>query len=206
MAPEAVIIANGDLPSPTRAKGIVGQASKVVCADGGARHALRIGILPDVIIGDLDSLPRAALGRLKRSKVIVSGDQNQTDLEKAIRYLLKQKPKRIVILGATGKRIDQTIANIALLVKYRRKASLRFVDSTGEIEIVQSRTKFRAKVGTTVSLIPASKPVRVTTKGLRYALKNEMLEFGSRGVSNEVIAPIVEIRVRGGTLFLVKLF
>jgi thiamine pyrophosphokinase len=103
-------------------------------------------------------------------------------------------------------RIDQTLANLALLVKYGKEANLTFVDSTGEIEIVQSRTTFRAKVGTTVSLIPTSRAVRVTTKGLRYALKNEMLEFGSRGVSNEVIAPAVEIRVRGGTLFLVKLF
>jgi thiamine pyrophosphokinase len=206
MAPYAVIIANGGFPTLSKVRAIVRRASIVVCADGGTLLARRLGIRPDIVIGDLDSLPRAVLGRLKRSKVIVSGDQNQTDLEKAIRYLLKQKAKRIVILGATGKRIDQTLANIALLVKYGKKASLTLVDPTGEIEIVQSRTRFRAKVGTAVSLIPTSRSVRVTTKGLHYALKNEMLEFGSRGVSNEVTAPTVEIRVHGGMLLLVKLF
>lgn len=202
----SVIIANGELPSPPKVKGIVLQASKVVCADGGTRHALRIGIHPDIIIGDLDSLPGAVFGRLKGAKVITSGDQNQTDLEKAIRYLLKKKAKRIVVLGATGKRIDQTLANLALLAKYQSRSNLTLVDSTGEIEIVRSHVRFQATRGATVSLLALSRGVRVTTRGLRYALKNELLEFGSRGVSNEVIDSTVEIRVRGGKLLLIKLF
>jgi thiamine pyrophosphokinase len=206
MTPYAVIIANGGFPTPSKVRGIVRQASMVVCADGGARLARRLGIRPDVVIGDLDSLPRAVLGRLKRSKVIVSGDQNQTDLEKAIRYLLKHKTKRIVILAATGKRIDQTLANIALLVKYQTQADLTLVDPTGEILIVQTKVTFPAKCGATVSLLPIDGAPRVTTKGLRYALKNETLEFGSRGVSNEVIDSVVDIRVRGGRLLLIKLF
>jgi thiamine pyrophosphokinase len=202
----ALLIANGVLPSPRFVRELASSSDLVACADGGTRHALRLGIQPDVVIGDLDSLSATMRRRLKQARIVESADQNKTDLEKAILFLLRQKAKHITVVGATGKRIDQTIANVGLLMKYGRKASLTFIDPTGEIEIVQSRTKFRAKVGTTVSLIPASRPVRVTTRGLRFALKNEMLEFGSRGVSNEVIAPIVEIRVRGGTLFLVKLF
>jgi thiamine pyrophosphokinase len=202
----ALLIANGLLPPLRIVRELASSSDFVACADGGTRYAIRLGIQPDVVIGDLDSLSATMRRHLKRAKIVKSADQNKTDLEKAILFLLRRKAKHITVVGATGKRIDQTIANIALLVKYGRKASLTFVDPTGEIEIVQSRTEFRAKVGTTVSLIPASRPVRVTTKGLRFALKNEMLEFGSRGVSNEVITPRVEIRVRGGTLFLVKPF
>jgi thiamine pyrophosphokinase len=202
----ALLIANGVLPSPHFVRELASSSDLVACADGGTRHALRLGIQPDVVIGDLDSLSATKRRHLKRAKIVESPDQNKTDLEKVILFLLRQKAKHITVVGATGMRIDQTLANLALLVKYGKEANLTFVDSTGEIEIVQSRTTFRAKVGTTVSLIPTSRAVRVTTKGLRYALKNEMLEFGSRGVSNEVIAPAVEIRVRGGTLFLVKLF
>jgi thiamine pyrophosphokinase len=201
----ALLIANGVLPSLRFVRQLVSSSDFVACADGGTRHALRLGIQPDVVIGDLDSLSTTLRRHLKHVKIVELADQNKTDLEKGILFLLRRKAKHITVVGATGRRIDQTIANIGLLVKYARKASLTFVDSTGEIEVVQSRTKFLAKVGTTISLIPTSKPVRVTTKGLRFALKNEMLEFGSRGVSNEVIAPTVEIRVRGGTLFLVKL-
>jgi thiamine pyrophosphokinase len=202
----AFLIANGLLPSLRFVREVASSSDLVACADGGTRHALRLGIQPDVVIGDLDSLSRRMRRHLKHAKIVESADQNKTDLEKAILFLLRLKAKHITVVGATGKRIDQTLANIALLVKYRRRTSLTFVDPTGEIELVQSRAKFRAKVGTTVSLIPAGRSVRVTTKGLRYALRNEMLEFGSRGVSNEVIAPRVEIRVHGGTLFLVKLF
>jgi thiamine pyrophosphokinase len=201
-----LLIANGVLPPPRVVRELASSSNFVACANGGTKHALRLGIRPDVVIGDLDSLSATMRRHLKHAKIVESADQNKTDLEKAILFLLRQKAKHITVVGATGKRIDQTLANIALLVKYRRSTRLTFVDPTGEIEIVQSRTEFRAKVGTTVSLIPTSRPVRVTTKGLRFALKNEMLEFGSRGVSNEVIAPTVDVRVRGGTLFLVKLF
>jgi thiamine pyrophosphokinase len=201
-----LLIANGVLPPPRVVRRLASSSDFVACADGGTKHALRLGIQPDIVIGDLDSLSATIRRHLKHAEIVRLADQNKTDLEKTILFLLRRKAKHITVVGATGKRIDQTIANVGLLMKYGRKASLTFIDPTGEIEIVQSRTKFRAKVGTTVSLIPAGRPVRVTTKGLRFALKNEMLEFGSRGVSNEVIAPIVEIRVRGGTLFLVKLF
>jgi thiamine pyrophosphokinase len=201
----ALLIANGVLPRQRVVRELASSSDLIACADGGTRHALRLGIQPDIVIGDLDSLSATMRRHLKQAKIVESADQNKTDLEKAILFLLRLKAKHITVVGATGKRIDQTLANIALLVKYRRKTRLTFVDPTGEIEIVQSRTKFLAKVGTTISLIPTSKPVRVTTKGLRFALKNEMLEFGSRGVSNEVIAPTIEIRVRGGALFLVKL-
>jgi thiamine pyrophosphokinase len=202
----AVIIANGEIPSRFRVRGIVRLASKVVCADGGARHALRLGVQPDIVIGDLDSFPSRAFERLKRTKIVSSKSQDRTDLEKAIRYLLKEKAKRIVILGATGKRIDQTLGNVALLAKYHKKATLTLIDPTGEVDIVHSRKRFRAKPGAVVSLIPLGEGVRVTTRGLRYALKNELLEFGSRGVSNVAVGPTVEIAVRGGKLFVVKLF
>lgn len=206
VAPYAVIIANGEIPSRSRLRRIVRLASKVVCADGGTRHALRLGVQPDIVIGDLDSLPSRASERLKLTKIVSSKNQDQTDLEKAIRYLVKEKAKRIVILGATGKRIDQTLGNVALLAKYQKKAKLTLIDPTGEVEIVQSRKRFRAKPGAIVSLVPLGEGVRVTTRGLRYALKNETLEFGSRGMSNEVTDPTVEIRVHGGTLLLIKLF
>ena len=206
MPPYVVIIANGELPSRSKVRGIVRQASRVICADGGARHALRFGIHPDVVTGDLDSLPQGILKRLGSSEIVVSKSQNQTDLEKAIRYLLRERARRIVILGATGKRIDQTLANIALLEKYQGKANLTLVDATGEIEIVDSRTRFRGRPGAIVSLLPIGKAARVTTKGLRYSLKNELLELGSRGVSNVVVRPVVEIEIHRGRLLLVKLF
>lgn len=206
MAKHAVIIANGELPSSAKVRKILRTASTVVCADGGARHALEMGVQPDIVIGDLDSLPLRVRSRLKQTLIIEEGNQNQTDLEKALRYLLRQKVKRITILGATGKRIDQTIANISLLDKYSLRVRIIVVDRTGTIEVVRSKVKFQATPGETISLLPLGKAAGVTTKGLLYPLKDETLEPGIRGVSNEVISRNVEIRVRRGKLLLVRLF
>ena len=202
----AVIIANGEVSQALRLRKIVRQASMVVCANGGTRHALRMGVQPDVVIGDLDSLPVGVRKRLKHARFISSPDQNQTDLEKAIRYLLRQKVKRIVIFGATGKRIDQTVANLSLLEKYQGRAHLTFIDPSGTVELVRSSANFRGIPGESFSLLPIGRVEGVTTKGLLYPLVNETLEPGTRGVSNEVTGRSVEIRVRRGKLLLVKLF
>lgn len=168
---KALLIANGVLPSPRIVREIVSSSDFIVCADGGTRHALRLGIQPDVVIGDLDSLSSRIRRRLRQSEIIQSADQNQTDLEKAIDYLLKRKAKRITVLGATGKRIDHTLANVALLAKYQSRANLILVDSTGEIEIVRSRVSFQAKPGATVSLLALGNRVRVTTRGAPLCAK-----------------------------------
>jgi len=165
-----------------------------------------LGLQPDVVIGDLDSLPAELQPRLKRATIIGSTDQNSTDLEKALLYLIKKKVKQITILGATGKRIDQTVANISLLEKYGGKAHLTIVDPTGTIELVDSTVRFHATPGETISLLPLGTVSGVTTSGLRYPLKNGSLEPGSRGVSNEAIGRTVDIRVRHGKLLLVRLF
>ena len=203
---KALIIAGGLLPPRALVKKLALSSDVIVCADGGTKGALRNGIEPDVVIGDLDSLPLELRTRLKRAKIISSTNQNQTDLEKALLYLFRRKVKRITILGGTGKRIDQTVANISLLQKYYRKTNLKLVDPTGLVEVVRSRAKFRARRGETISLLPVEKVARVTTKGLLYPLMNENLEIGSRGVSNKSTGGTVEIHVRRGMLLLVRLF
>lgn len=203
----AVIIANGQMPSAREVRRMVQKTSMLVCADGGTVHALRMGLQPDVVIGDLDSLVPRWQRRLKDSTTILgSTDQERNDLEKALQYLLHRKIKTITILGATGRRIDQTLANLSLLEKYQGKAKLTFVDPSGTVELVTSRVKFRAKPRETVSLLPLGKAEGVTTKGLLYPLSNETLEPGTRGVSNEVTERVIEIRVRRGKLLLVRLF
>jgi thiamine pyrophosphokinase len=202
----AIVVANGELPPSRLVKKVVRKASLLVCANGGAVKALRLGLQPDVVIGDLDSLPPRWQQRLEHAAVIRSSNQDRTDLEKALLYLLRQKVKRIVIFGATGKRIDQTVANLSLLEKYQGRAHLTFIDPSGTVEIVRSSAKFRASPGETVSLLPIGRVEGVTTKGLLYPLVNETLEPGTRGVSNEVTGRSVEIRVRRGKLLLVKLF
>ena len=114
---EAVVIANGTFPTRAEVIEIVRTAPMVVCCDGAADDFIGHGGVPDVIIGDMDSLSEA--NRLRYADIIVCNpDQETNDQTKAIEYLLSNGIKRIAIVGATGKREDHTLGNIALLAEY----------------------------------------------------------------------------------------
>ena len=114
---DAVILANGDYPSASLPLRILKEAPYVVCCDGGANEYIAKGYLPDVIIGDGDSLSQE--NRIKYASLICyNPDQETNDQTKAIQYLLAQGKRRIAIVGATGKREDHTIGNISLLMEY----------------------------------------------------------------------------------------
>lgn len=114
---EAVVIANGTFPTRAEVIEIVRTAPMVVCCDGAADDFISRGGVPDVIIGDMDSLSEG--NRLRYADIIVCNpDQETNDQTKAIEYLLSKGIKRIAIVGATGKREDHTIANIALTAEY----------------------------------------------------------------------------------------
>ena len=116
---DAVILANGDYPSASLPVRILEEAPYVVCCDGGANEYIAKGHLPDVIIGDGDSLSEE--NRMKYASLIRHNpDQETNDQTKAVQFLLAQGKKRIAIVGATGKREDHTIGNISLLMEYMR--------------------------------------------------------------------------------------
>jgi thiamine pyrophosphokinase len=180
--------------------------SMVICADGGANAAARIGVRPDLIIGDLDSILPATLRKFKDvpSKRITS--QNSTDLEKALSWAIRKRFGKIVVLGATGKRLDHSVGNLSALVKYSRKAVIRFVDGQSEISYVGRSLKCMLPPGTTVSLIPLTRCEGIVTKGLKWELRNDSLMLGQReSTSNVVKSSPVSIRVRKGHLLLYRL-
>lgn len=114
---ESVVLAAGDYPSSPMARGILSNAVKVVCCDGAAAGYCEAGGVPYAIVGDCDSLDDRYAGRYA-GIVRRNGDQETNDLTKAVNFCLGQGMADIVILGATGKREDHTIANIALMADY----------------------------------------------------------------------------------------
>ena len=116
---DAVILANGEYPSSFLPLQILDEAPYVVCCDGGADTFISNGRLPDVIVGDGDSL--SATTRERYATLLYHNpDQETNDQTKAVQFLLAQGKRRIAIVGATGKREDHTIGNISLLIEYLR--------------------------------------------------------------------------------------
>ncbi len=116
---EAVVLANGDYPTNPLPLKVLAEAPYVICCDGGADEYIRQGHVPDVIIGDGDSLSEENQKKYEHILHRLS-DQETNDQTKAINFLLSQGKRRFAIVGATGKREDHTLGNLSLLIDYMR--------------------------------------------------------------------------------------
>jgi thiamine pyrophosphokinase len=207
MTKRALVIANGEPPKKQLLQSLARESGVVICADGGANTALKFGILPDAIVGDLDSIHAEALVKFRKVPTYEDRDDESTDLEKAIAWALKQKYDHIVVVGASGRRIDHSVGNLGVLPKFYPDAVIRFIDDLGELVYIGREITFDAKRGDVLSLIPLTRCEGVTTQGLKYALDGEALELGVReGTSNAVVNTPVTIKVKNGHLLLYKLF
>ena len=203
MKTKALILANSQPPSKRLLLRLLKQSAVFVCADGGANTAARLGLKPDLIIGDLDSIASVTLRKFRNVRAKRIADQNSTDLEKALSWVTRKGHKDIVVAGATGRRLDHSLGNLSALVKFSRKARIRFVDDASELCFVGPECEFEESPGTVVSLIPLSLCEGIVTHGLKWELKNESLKLGFReSTSNVVKSSPVSIRVRRGDLLL----
>ena len=112
---DAVVLANGEYPTNPLPLKILAEAPYVVCCDGAADEYIRRGNVPDVIIGDGDSISEDNRNRYSHLLHRIS-EQETNDQTKAVRFLLSQGKRHIAITGATGKREDHTLGNISLLI------------------------------------------------------------------------------------------
>lgn len=175
----------------------------IIACDGASEFLKASSITPDVIIGDLDSIKPAVLKYFSRKNVVIKKvyDQNKNDLEKAIIYALSKKFKHINIIGFGGKRLDHTLNNLSILKKFYLKADIKIFDNGFEGKIINRIAEIDCRIGDTVSLLPLAKAAGITTRGLKYPLKNASLELGIReGALNEAVAEKVVIKIRNGLL------
>lgn len=204
-----IIFANGDLPDLNKARALLRQDDYILCADGGARHALALGLTPNLVIGDMDSLEKDTWEKLEGSNIPVElypRDKNETDLELALNRAIELEPKEILIIAALGGRLDQTLGNIALLNNpYLVTRNIRLDDGVEEIFFCRSQAEVRGRSGDLVSLIPWGNSVHgVQTQGLKWSLNNETLHpEKTRGISNEMIDKVANIESSSGILLVI---
>ncbi len=184
----------------------------VIAADKGLDTCARAGIVPDIVLGDYDSTDmRGRLDELRSSGAYVEvypAEKDFTDTEAAVRCALRKGAEEIVILGATGGRLDHFLANLDLcLLPLRRGVKCTIADERNEIMLLDSGITLRAKytAGRYVSLLPFTDRVSgVTLTGMKYPLSDACLVRGSSlGVSNEVTCETARIDFREGILVLV---
>jgi len=202
----ACVLANGEYQCHDRLVRLARQVDLLIAADGGANWLVKHGLVPHVLVGDMDSVTEEVRSTVEQHGVrlvMAKREKDETDLELALQEAVAMHAETITILGAFGGRVDHALANVCLLaMPALRGMDVRLYDGTTFLWLAVARTEILGEPGDLVSLIPFGKDAHgVRTSGLQYALHGETLRFGpARGVSNVLNEPIATVDPGLGTL------
>lgn len=218
---KAIIVADGEVnPSSLRHAAFSGQTMDepelVVAADGGALKAELLGLRPDVVVGDLDSLSPADVERLSRAGAEIVRHpeaKDESDTELALLEAVRRGAGQLVVLGALGgSRIDHALANLLLLgLPQLAGLQVTLLHDTSVVRLLSSAGPAASLVlagrpGELISLLPLSEVVEgVRTTGLLYPLAGEPLAQGpSRGLSNVLQSERATVEISAGRLVVIQ--
>jgi thiamine pyrophosphokinase len=205
-----VVVAGGERAS--RAPGTLAPDALVIAADSGVDHAHAMGLHVDVAIGDFDSVSAEGLARAEAEGARVDrhpAAKDKTDLELALDEAMRLDATAIVVLGVGGGRLDHLLANLLLMASPKYAGcDISAFDGEVRVHVVhggRSPTSLPGDAGQILTLLPVGGAASgITTQGLRYPLRGEVLASGtSRGVSNVLDAPPASVQVDAGTLLAV---
>ncbi|MBI3297068.1 MAG: thiamine diphosphokinase [Elusimicrobia bacterium] len=198
----ALLLLNGPLTDPALVKRRAAAAGLVVCADGGARHAVKLGIQPRVVVGDFDSLPKP-LPRWKGTTYLFDDDPELSDFEKSLRFLKGAGASQVWIAGLWGGRPDHQLVNLAVFESWSKKLHLGVVDPGWANVAGPGKHRIPCPAGANISIVPAGTTAVVSTKNLKYPLKKARLTRSSRGLSNVALRSPIEVTVHSGRVWVV---
>ena len=207
MKSRIAIIASGLINNINLHKKLLSDFDLYICADGGAENAKNLGITPDYIVGDLDSIKKSSLNEFKNKEkieIIKDTNQDKTDLELAIDLASKFEPEEIIIFGALGNRIDHTLANIYCLDKIKSGIKAKIIDDKTSIELVKDSTEISGKKDDIVSIIPISNISNLKYSGFKWNVENLDTAPCWFGISNKLKGKKASISFSNGKILLIR--
>ncbi|WP_028668057.1 thiamine diphosphokinase [Runella zeae] len=204
----ALLIANGEGCSFELLGQLLEWSPFVLVLDHAIHRVLELGIKVDALLGDFDR--DIDLEELQASQypleIVEAPDQDKTDLEKGIEFLIERGFPAVNIVWATGRRADHSLTNMTNIVRYKSQIKIVMLDDYSKIfPLVDTFEKWYEK-GTPISLIPVGLVEGITTEGLKYNLQDDFLKLGYRsGNSNEAAMDgFVKIMARTGDLLIME--
>ena len=183
----------------------------IIAADRGAWFAVQHGLKPHMSLGDFDSIKSEQFANVKEASEHVNAYdpvwKYSTDTDMAFEYALSKGVSSIIVLGATGSRLDHTLANIHLLRKGEQHGiDTRIIDAHNEVRLIRKRTIIERGPYDYISLLPLSEEVTgITLSGFRYPLQDAVLTIGeSTGISNEFLQNSGTIDLKTGMLLVIQ--
>lgn len=207
---KTLIISNGELGNLAYIQNIVKeQKPYIICVDGGLRHASTLGVCPQLIVGDFDSVNRIELKMYKQKNIEfiqLLPEKDETDTQIAIEEAIQRGATEIIMTGVIGTRFDHSYGNIMLLSYLnKKKVKGRIIHTNNIIRLLSvGKHKVVNEQMKTVSLLPFGGDVTIKRiTGFKYDVSN--LTFVSHiplGISNEIIKNDAEIDVESGELLM----
>jgi thiamine pyrophosphokinase len=212
---KVAVVANGEWDAAWGRGELTGNhIEMLICADGGGNKAIASGRIPDVLIGDLDSITKENLEKCIAAKTIVKRyprEKNETDLELAVAYADTYLDYQgcfqdeIVLYAAGGKRLDHLMGNISIMIAYAEKGRrLKMKDPRSDAWVmIQGKEKIKGRVGQQLSIVALSDDARVSAEGLYYELDRLNLTHNSpRGISNVFRDEDISIEIHEGKVLI----
>jgi len=195
-----VLIANSEIDLSEKLLLEIKAAQAIIAVDGGLLHCKTYGLIPDFIVGDLDSVSSDLLEHFPLTpKKIYPCEKDKTDLELSVELALSLTPNVIRIFGGLGGRVDHLLANINLLASHPGKLFLE--SQKQKLFVINEEIVLEVSISQTLSLIPLNGPVYgVTTKGLKWELSKATLDQNFMSISNVALTELIMIKVEKGNL------
>ena len=189
MKPHIVILAAGDFPQAEAPLKALREADVRICCDSAAEALVSHGMVPDSIVGDLDSLSPDLQARYAGILLHIC-EQDDNDLTKAFHHALTLDPVRITILGATGKREDHTLGNISLLLDYAREAAcpVEMLSDYGRFTAIFDTATLPAEPGRQISIFAFDPTLTITSAGLKYPTDAVVFDTLWKATLNEALS------------------
>jgi len=218
MHSNVVIICDGKFPKTEYPRYLIRSADFIICCDGALRKFLRNSTaifgearLPDLVIGDMDTLP-AAMQKRYSDIIIKETEQEHNDQTKAVRWALNNLKgiDSIHILGATGGRTDHTIGNTSLLMEYTRMfnlgdISIEMVSDEGTVFPINDTTEFECGPGRSVSIFTPDNSLKIRSEGLMYPTDEVIFDNWWKATLNKSIADTVKLELSHRSIALIML-
>ena len=180
------VVANGEAPASELSVRLLQKIKRVVCCEGALQKLLSVNIIPDVAVGDGDSLD---CEELIRHKIPYHADKSEeyNDLQKALKYCQKERYNDVLLFGCGGLREDHFIANLSILVMYSEKMRLSMLTEHGVFNVMRGMASFNALAGMQVSVFAHSPRTKLSFTGLKYPVRNRSFNWLWEGSLNEAV-------------------
>lgn len=193
---KTVVVANGAFPERSDALELLQHAEHIICCDGAIDKLTAHGFSPTAVVGDFDSMRPE---NLQKWAGILHPDKSEeyNDLQKALRYCIKERLTQVALVGCEGLREDHFIANLSILVTYSRMLSLVMVTQEGVFNVLHQSATLPSRPGQQVSIFSKDEQLPLTFHGLKYPVRHRAFQHLWEGSLNEALGEAFTIEIHG---------